>query len=231
MEYVSKVNSQTKCDRVAEQLKDMIIRGVYKSGAQLPPEAALCEMFGVSRITVREGLKKLNMMGLVDIRQGKGTFVRGVDLSTFMKPMYQLVGFEEIDIKTIYDAREIIEGGIASLAAKNRTDEELRELEEILRRLREAIDAGDMVLSTQLDSEFHIYLGKMSHNTLLTATIATIEEISQACVRRVSKYFVSLDDCYTDHYNIYAAVRDRDEAQAIAVMAAHTEASMQLLLK
>ena len=95
----------SKCDYVAQELKTQIIAGKYRSGDQLPPEPALCEMFSVSRITVREALKKLSMMGLVEIKQGKGTFVKSVDLGLFMKPMLQLVDFDEIDIETIYSGR------------------------------------------------------------------------------------------------------------------------------
>ena len=125
----------SKCDYVAQELKTQIIAGKYRSGDQLPPEPALCEMFSVSRITVREALKKLSMMGLVEIKQGKGTFVKSVDLGLFMKPMLQLVDFDEIDIETIYSAREYIEGGIAYLAAQQRTDGELAILARRLKSL------------------------------------------------------------------------------------------------
>lgn len=135
----------SKCDYVAQELKTQIIAGKYRSGDQLPPEPALCEMFSVSRITVREALKKLSMMGLVEIKQGKGTFVKSVDLGLFMKPMLQLVDFDEIDIETIYSAREYIEGGIAYLAAQQRTDGELAILESILGKLKAAIQAGDIL--------------------------------------------------------------------------------------
>ena len=61
MEYSTRSTQLSKCDFVAEQIKDKVISGVYRSGDQLPPESALCEMYGVSRITVREALKKLNI--------------------------------------------------------------------------------------------------------------------------------------------------------------------------
>ena len=93
VDYLPKKNQMTKCDYVVEQLKESIISGEFKSGDQLPPEGALCEKFGVSRITVREALKKLNMMGLVEIKQGKGTFVKTVDLGLFMKQLFQLIYF------------------------------------------------------------------------------------------------------------------------------------------
>jgi len=167
MAIVRKVKHSTKCDQVVEQIKELIIRGEYKSGDKLPSETDLCEMFGVSRITIRESLKKLNMMGLVDIRQGSGTYVRNVDLGAFMRHLFQLIEFEDIDINTIYDAREIIEGGAAYLAAINRTDEECRELGQILSQLKDSVDTGDIVLARRFDTEFHIQLSKMTHNTLL----------------------------------------------------------------
>ena len=231
MEYIAKVNGQTKCDRVVDQIKDLIIRGVYKTGDQLPPEAALCDMFGVSRITVRESLKKLNMMGLVDIRQGKGTYVRNIDLGTFMKPMFQLIDFEQIDVETIYNAREIIEGGIAYLAARNRTDEECDALGDILAHLKDSVRTKDIVLIRGLDSEFHIQLAKMSHNTLLEACVRTIEEINQACVKRIDKFFVTLKDNYEEHLAIYEHVRNQNPEGAREAMMVHTVESKKALLE
>jgi GntR family transcriptional repressor for pyruvate dehydrogenase complex len=230
MKYAIKITNKTKCDQVVEQIKDFIIKGVYKTGDKLPPEPALCEMFGVSRITIRESLKKLNMMGLVDIRQGSGTYVKNVDLGTFMQPLFQLIDFEDIDIETIYNAREIIEGGTAYLAAINRTDEECKELEQILTHMKDANKARDIILSRQFDSEFHIKLSKMSHNTLLQACVATIEEINQACVKRISKLDVILEGNYSDHYEIYQQIKNRNPEGAKRAMIAHTIASKNILL-
>lgn len=120
MAYMAGGYKGTKCDFVTEQMKEMIITGIYKPNEKLPNEAVLCEKFGVSRITVREAMKKLSMMGLLDIRQGKGTFVKPIDLSLFMKPLYQLIDFEDVDIEGIFDARRYIESGTVSLAALKR---------------------------------------------------------------------------------------------------------------
>ena len=132
MTYMANTYKGTKCDIVTERLKDMIISGTYKSGEKLPNEASLCEMFGVSRITIREAMKKLSMMGLLDIRQGKGTFVKSMDLSLFMKPLYQLIDFEEVDINAIFDARLYIESGTVYMAATKRTEADLERMERLI---------------------------------------------------------------------------------------------------
>lgn len=230
MGYVERVSQQTKCDRVTEQLKSMVIAGVYKPDDKLPSEPELCEMFGVSRITIRESLKKLHVMGMIDIMQGKGTFVKQVDIGTFMKPMYNLIGFEELDIKAIYSAREYIEGGIAFLAAECHSKQELSKLKEILFNLKEAIENEDINLVELLDKNFHLQMAVCSHNKILHACLETIEEISTACKIRVNKYHTMLENCFSTHYEIYRQVSDKNSAGAQLAMIQHTKESCQLLL-
>lgn len=230
MAYMAGGHAGTKCDFVTEQLKEMIISGTYKSGEKLPNEASLCEKFGVSRITVREAMKKLSMMGLLDIRQGKGTFVKSVDLSLFMKPLYQLIDFEDVNIEAIFDAREHIESGTVSMAARRRTEEDLRSLERILCDLREAIMAENINNVAHLDSEFHKALAKAARNPILFACLEAVEEINKTCVVRLSKSMILLDDCYEEHYRIFEAIKNQNEEAAVEAMVKHTLNSKKILL-
>ena len=108
--------------QVIDIIKNEINSGAYKAGARIPNEFELAESYKVGRVTVRRAIEELVQQGYLTKRQGKGTFVKSVDLGLFMKPMLQLVDFDEIDIETIYSAREYIEGGIAYLAAQQRTN-------------------------------------------------------------------------------------------------------------
>lgn len=230
MEYLPKKNQMTKCDYVVEQLKERIISGEYKSGDQLPPEGALCELFSVSRITVREALKKLNMMGLVEIKQGKGTFVKTVDLGLFMKPLFQLIEFEDIDVEAIYTAREYIEGGTAYLAATGRTEFQLTVLKSILQGIRQSIVDQDLVKLYEYDQAFHMEIAKASQNPILLSILQPLEEIDTACVKRFDKYLITVDNCYKEHYDIYKAIEQGDPEAARQAMIAHTKNSKQTLL-
>ena len=230
VDYLPKKNQMTKCDYVVEQLKERIISGEYKSGDQLPPEAALCELFGVSRITVREALKKLNMMGLVEIKQGKGTFVKTVDLGLFMKPLFQLIDFEEIDVEAIYTAREYIEGGTAYLAATVRSDFELAVLKNILQSMRQCIADEDLVKLYEFDRAFHVEVAKAAHNPILLSILQPLEEIDTACVKRFGKYLTTLEHCYKEHYDIYQAIEQQDPEKARQAMVAHAKNSKVVLL-
>ena len=230
MEYLPKKNQMTKCDYVVEQLKERIISGEFKSGDQLPPEGALCELFGVSRITVREALKKLNMMGLVEIKQGKGTFVKSVDLGMFMKPLFQLIDFEEIDVEAIYTAREYIEGGTAYLAASVRSEFELAVLKNILQSIRQCIAEQDIVKLYEFDKAFHTEIAKAAHNPILLSILQPLEEIDTACVKRFDKYLTTLENCYKEHYDIFKAIEEQNPEAARQAMIQHAKNSKAALI-
>ena len=230
MTYMATAYKGTKCDIVTEQLKDMIISGTYKSGEKLPNEASLCEMFGVSRITIREAMKKLSMMGLLDIRQGKGTFVKSMDLSLFMKPLYQLIDFEEVDIDAIFDARLYIESGTVYLAATRRTEADLERMERILQELKKAIAMEALNSVSHYDSAFHEEIAKCAGNPILLACLQAVNEINKTCVLRLSKSMERLDDCFDEHYKIYEGIKNQNADAAVEALRRHTMNSKMLLL-
>lgn len=230
MEYAPKQRQMTKCDYVAEQLREKIISGEFKTGSQLPRESDLCEMFGVSRIAVREATKKLNMMGLVEIKQGRGSFVKGVDMGLFMKPLFQLINFDEIDVEAIYTAREVLEGGTAYLAAQNRTEEDVESLQQILISIIRYHEKQDFERLYAADEAFHEAVAKISGNAILLATLQALCEIDTACVKRFNKYLIEYDDCCTEHKAIFDAIAAGNAEEAKQAMICHTRRSKEALL-
>lgn len=230
MEYMPKGMRQTKSEFVADQMKKKIISGEYASGDKLPVESELCQGFGVSRITVREAMKKLNTMGLVEIKQGKGTFVKNVDLGMFMKPLFQLVEFSEMNIDAIYTAREYMEGGIAALAAQNRTEEDLAQLKAHLENIKYCSQQGDLEGCYQCDVDFHMALAKAAGNPILLAAMDALQDIDNACVKRYDKYLVGYDDSNKEHQAILDAVINQNPQQAQEAMASHAKNSKIILL-
>ena len=228
---IEKINGVTILyEQVARMILNSIADGIYTKGDILPSEKDLIEMTGVSRITVREALKKLNMMGLVEIKQGKGTFVKTVDLGLFMKPLFQLVDFEEINVEAIYTAREYIEGGTAYLAATVRSDFELAVLKNILQSIRQCIGEQDIVKLYEFDRAFHTEVAKAAHNPILLSILQTLEEIDTACVKRFDKYLTTLENCYKEHYDIFKAIEAQDAEGARQAMIQHARNSKAVLL-
>ncbi len=222
------MQTKTKCDMVVDTLLSAIIDKKYPTGSQLPTEGELCVMLGVSRITIRESLKKLDMMGVVSIQQGKGTFVKEVGLNTFMQPMFGLIDFDTFDIESIYDARLFIETGSCRLAAKNRTDEDLEKLELLLAQMQDAV--SNERLEMNKDREFHIEIATASKNKILKATVTNLEDISSACVQRLNKVFTFMQEAQSQHEKIFEAIKAQDEDAAERAIVQHTIASKEFLL-
>lgn len=225
---LSGMQTKTKCDMVVDTLLSAIIDKKYPTGSQLPTETELCNMLGVSRITIRESLKKLQMMGVVSIQQGKGTFVKEVGLNTFMQPMFGLIDFDDFDIKTIYDARLYIETGSARLAAQNRTQQDIDKMEILIKQMQEAVK--QQRLEIDKDRAFHIAIAEASKNNILKATVINLEDISSACVQRLNKVFSFMNEAHSQHVKIFEAIKQGDEDAAEQAIVEHTTASKNFLL-
>ena len=228
------MNVKLKSDIVADDILSKLVNGVWAPGDRLPTEAELCDVYGVSRVTVREGLKKLAMMDVISIQQGRGTFVKGVDLGTFMQPMVNLIDFGDFDVRTIYDARLYIETGTCRLAALHRTEEDLRTLERTLQRMKavsQAYDLNSLAALRAHDAQFHVQIALASKNEVLKAAVINLEAISAACAKRIHKADYVLQNVCDDHEAILEAIRARDPDAAQQAIAMHTMRSEELLNK
>src|SRR3989475_9145520 len=130
-------------EEIVRQIKGMIAEGRLKSGDQLPPERELAEKFVVSRTSVREALRALESVGLIEIRPGEGTFVRQVPLDALVGPLALVMTSQREAIGELFEARRVLEPAIAALAAGRATPEEIHEMERILEDQAREIAAGE----------------------------------------------------------------------------------------
>src|SRR5206468_8120079 len=124
------------------QVKQLIAEGRFKSGDRLPPERELAEKFVVSRTSVREALRALESLGLIDIRPGEGTFVREVSIDALVGPLALLMTTQREAIGELFEARRVLEPALAALAASRGTPDEVQEREAILDDQAREIGAG-----------------------------------------------------------------------------------------
>ena len=227
---MNQVVTKSKCDIVSERLIHEIVNGIYPLGSQLPTENELCENYGVSRITVRESLKKLSSMGIVSIQQGRGTFVSNINVGMFMNPLLPLIEFETFDIMTIYDARLFIETGTCRLAARNRTDEDIEILKRLVAQIDEYFILGDFQNGVEWDTRFHIAVAETSRNQILKASVINLEKLSQACARKLNKAYVYMDEANEHHRRIVQAIEQKDEDAAERAITEHTLKAEELFL-
>src|SRR5205809_6632625 len=113
-------------EEIVRQVKQLIAEGRFKSGDRLPPERELAEKFVVSRTSVREALRTLESLGLIDIRPGEGTFVREVSIDALVEPLALLLTSHREAIVELFEARRLLEPALAALTAARATRHEIQ---------------------------------------------------------------------------------------------------------
>jgi len=199
-------------EHIVEQIRALIREGRWAPGDQIPPERELAERFKVSRTSVREALRALEMQGIIDSRQGGGTFVRTADTEALVPPLAAAILRGRRELAEVLEVRELIEPGIARRAAVRATDEHLGELESLLERQRECIAQGRPFVDE--DTAFHYTLARAADNHILlrlhNVILDLLRESRQSYLHVPDRPQTSL----RGHEAILNAVRARDAEAA-----------------
>lgn len=155
------IKRESLSKQVSDQLESMIESGEYKVGDKIPTEPELMNMFEVSRNTVREAVQSLTWSGILEVRQGAGTFVRSS--SRFNANMKQK--YDKEPLSDISEARNCIEVTIAHLAAIRREEDDIALIKEAYNKRRE-LKAGQKE-NTKADIEFHMSIAHACHNKIM----------------------------------------------------------------
>lgn len=206
-------------DQVIVELRRQITSGEWPVGSRIPTEPELVEQLGVARNTVREAIRALAHNGLLDIRQGSGTYVLAT--SELAGVMHRR--FADADPRHVAELRSTLEASAARHAAHRRTEAEVAHLQALLARREDAWAGGDVDAFVEADATFHMAVVKASHNEVLTALYADLGAVLRAFLRHDVGDELRPED-HLDHARLVAAIRDGD-AEAAATEAgsyAHT---------
>lgn len=216
---VKPIKRQAISELVAQQLLGLVQSGNLKPGEKFPPERELAETLGVSRPSLREALRALSLLGVVNIRQGGGIYVSALDPESLLAPLHFFIQLDDHTIQSLFEARILIESGVAALAASRITDEQLEELENCVKLDEEALnDPGQFI---KLDLDFHRTIFTAAGNSFLTRVAKSLQVLGQAS-REITAYIPGvLERSLEDHQRIYNALKRRDADQASAAMKLH----------
>ena len=199
-------------DVAVQQIRDMIFSGQLKPGDQLPPERDLVEQLGVSRSSVREALRTLQGMGLLDVRPGAGAFV-SADLGESKVVSLWMTWLLEHEhaVLDLLEAREALETRAAILAAERISDEELENLARLVAEMEFHAGRGDIQNLVACDREFHDQICRASRNQFIVALnaslYAALDEVRTSVFTLVPDMRPAL---IAEHRAIYQALRSRD---------------------
>lgn len=203
--------------QVIAALRQEITSGAWPVGTRIPTEPELVEQLGVARNTVREAIRALAHNGLLDIRQGSGTYVAATsELAGVMQRRFADAGQADIA-----ELRATLEAEGARLAALRRTPSDLRQIELLLERRESAWESGEVNRFVEADATLHLAVVKASHNVVLTTLYADLGSVLRDFLR--SKVGEELrENAYLDHSRMVAAIRDGDAEAAAREAGSHS---------
>jgi len=213
---------------IVEQIEGLLEKGDLRAGDQLPPERQLAEQFQVSRASVREALRTLELLGVVETRAGGGTFVRQTSPDDLTRPLTSLIARGH-SLADVIEFRGLIEPAIAALAAERVTQPQLTELGEIFSEQERKVEAGEPY--AEEDTRFHELIGEASRNELLTTILGVIwdvlRESREQWLQTNQRAHSSLDA----HRRILAALAAHDPDAARRAAAEHIKAVGEGILR
>jgi DNA-binding FadR family transcriptional regulator len=212
-------------DILADDLRERILRGEFPEGTALPPERELVAQTRMSRTTVREALRILEVQGLVTIRTGRagGAFVQRPGGESVASSVSLVIRGREIRMSTLLETREAMEPSCAELAARYRTEDDLQRLE----AENDAMGSADGPLAEFLarNVAWHVGVAAAGHNELLSGFMLAISRAIHAATDDQAFMDVATRRAtVAAHRAITAAIRDRDPAAAARRMKRHVHA-------
>ena len=201
-------------------VKDMILDGRLTPGQRLPPERALSEALGVSRPTVREAIRSLRSMHILESRHGSGTFVASLSVEELLRPLQFVLSLAEGGLEHLFEVRLLLEPGAAELAAERATAEDVDGLRECIERAGpEAAEDPDLML--RLDTELHERIVRAAANPLLEHLLAATSALGAESRSYTARLPGILDETLAEHDAIVAAIAAGEPEAARAAMEAH----------
>ncbi|MBQ1597268.1 MAG: FadR family transcriptional regulator [Lachnospiraceae bacterium] len=223
-----------KSERIYKTLMDSILEalknGTLNPGDRLPPERKWAEEMKVSRSAVREAVRALEMIGLVSCRQGGGTFINENYRLTMFQPMTISHRLNHGTLSDIQEYRQCLEIQAAKLAALHATDEDIRILESLVRKMNRADNTYE---GSIYDRNFHSKIAEISGNCLIRDSLASVEALLDEIIDDVrSIIFQSARNTrllHDQHQQIIDSLRNHDAASAGKYMSEHMELIVRLL--
>ena len=214
-------------DEIANRIRILILDGTLKRDQPLPSERDLAQRFDVSRGSVRDAFRRLEMIGLLETRHGQGTFPRELSVSSLVTPLVSVLAHSPELLDELMDVRRMFEPAVARVAATRVTDAEIAELERILRAQERKVRAGQSAIAE--DTAFHSALAHATHNRVAVHIMETLNDLliesRKLSLRQRGRPSRSIRGLV----GVVAALRGRDPDSAARAMRDHIDQIAELV--
>jgi GntR family transcriptional repressor for pyruvate dehydrogenase complex len=210
---------------IIEQFVNLIKEGQLKVGDRLPPERTLAEMFNVSRASIREAFSAMEIIGLIEVRQGEGSYITDLNIGPFINTIAPLFVRNESMETDLLEFRKLIEVEAVKLAAMKYQDVDITLLERALKLMKEALEKNDINMGAEADIQFHKAIFSLTGNIILTKAAECTAYILECSVKfnraKILKDSSNSRVLYHQHLQIYRAIRDGNPEFAAEIMDNH----------
>ena len=213
---------------VAKQIERLILKKL-QPGDKLPSERELAESLGVSRSSIRDAIRSLELMGMVEPRQGAGTIVCETSPDSLVNPLANALRRKEDLIGELFDFRKMLEPQLAARAATRVSPDAISEMEVILERQEEKLHQGESAIVE--DSEFHYAIALAAGNSIVLRVLDTLMDLLRDSRERSLQMEGRPQKSLAGHRRILGAIRRRDADAAKMAMRRHIENVEQILHK
>jgi len=230
----AKIKTKKIYEEVCEILHEKIRSGELNPGDRLDSVDLLAEKLQVSRSAVREALAALKAMGLIEIKQGSGTFVKQFPENKLDFPLSTSILAHKENVPHLLELRKIIEVGTAVSAARRRTNEDIERLKTILEKMKTV--QGDGELGEKVDFEFHMAIADASHNPLLPNLLDQVSGLTIDLMRETRKIWLfskqtTIEQLYDEHMQIFLAIKQQNTELAELAMHSHLSNVEKILMQ
>ena len=212
------INKKSTLETIIQQIKNQIKKGILKPGEKLPSERKLADQLGVSRASVREAIQALAFSGYLEVIQGKGTYI--LEMATQYDEIVNFFSeFSNYSLDYLMEARIMLEGEFARLAALNANQEEIDLVERIFNEIASSKDLNSFVVK---DLEFHLTIAKATHNPIMNGLMKIIGEMLYKETRKIIE--ISGDtrkNTIETTRNLVQAIKQRNAEKAKELMSEH----------
>jgi GntR family transcriptional repressor for pyruvate dehydrogenase complex len=214
-------------EEIADRIRVLILDGTFPAGQPLPAERPLAERFGVSRGSIRDAFRALEMIGLLVTRHGQGTFPQELDVDRLVAPLASVLSYRHDLQDELLDVRRMFEPAVARVAAMRVTDEDLADLQRIVDAQRKKLKTGRSALVE--DTAFHAALARATRNRVIVRIMATLNDLLVESRKRTLKQKGRPRRSILGHEAVVSALRQRDADAAGDAMRDHIDQIAHLL--
>jgi len=212
------IKRESTLEVIVQQIKGQIKKGILKPGEKLPSERKLADLLGVSRASVREAIQALAFSGYLEVIQGKGTYI--LEMATQYDEIVNFFSeFSNYSLDYLMEARIMLEGEFARLAALNASQEEIDVIEKVFNEIAKSKDLNSFVVK---DLEFHLTIAKATHNPIMNGLMKIIGEMLYKETRKIIE--ISRDtreNTIETTRELVQAIKKRNAEQAKELMSEH----------